>query len=117
METIRESTPKARKEHTCDYCGGNIETGEVYNYQFNVDGDAYEWKSHIKCDSLCHDLDMFHDCYDGIDSAYFWESVFEYYKTETGKNRNWEQRFEILDWTIQHLKNKNGKNTKNTSNR
>lgn len=107
MKTIRNSTPKAKKEHTCDYCGGKIEIGEVYDYQFNVDGgDTWSWKNHQRCFQLCRDLDMFYDIYEGVNSDYFWESVFEYHKTETGKQRNWEQRFKILDWTIQHLKNK-----------
>lgn len=54
METLEEKVRKANKQHTCDYCGGIIEKGEIYDWsKHKQDGRLYEWKSHKKCSFLC----------------------------------------------------------------
>lgn len=50
----RASTPKARKEHRCEECGGPIKPGEKYEYVFGVwDGS---WVSIFKTCERCFDL-------------------------------------------------------------
>ena len=54
METIRTAIVKARRIHTCDYCGCEIPKGERYKRSVNVfDGKPYTWKSHLRCAELC----------------------------------------------------------------
>lgn len=52
---LRNSNLKARKEHTCSYCGSKIIPGEMYNRSVNInDNYFYEWKSHLNCQKLAH---------------------------------------------------------------
>lgn len=49
VEVLRESQPRARKQHTCDSCMGTIEPGEVYYHQVMNDGGLCVFKSHARC--------------------------------------------------------------------
>lgn len=67
VETIYQQDRKARKPHTCDYCGDVIETGEVYNHAtLKCDGEVYTWKAHSKCISIASDLWDFIDPLEGM---------------------------------------------------
>lgn len=61
----RSTTPIARKEHRCDYCGYTIEKGEMYRKFVALPGE-YGWddftvfKSHRFCSDLARD---YHDRY------------------------------------------------------
>ena len=61
---IRESTPKARKDHQCNFCGGTIKKGESYQNDVIVgeSNDVYNWKSHFQCTELVEKLKM-HESY------------------------------------------------------
>lgn len=78
MELINESRPKANKEHTCMWCGGKINKGEIYDKSTIKNGnDIYEWKNHIKCSRLYSELDMYdYDLGEGVDSDGFLECVY-----------------------------------------
>lgn len=79
MGTLRNVQPTARKEHKCEYCGGIIHVGEKYDRQTIVfDGRIYDWICHIECTQLAYELDMFDDCYDGLDSDAFIENLNQY---------------------------------------
>ena len=76
MDTIKTSKPKARKAHKCNFCGGVIEKGEIYNSQTNVyDGSMYVWKSHIKCGEIAYVLRMYDDADEGVTSEDFSEFI------------------------------------------
>ena len=48
------TTPKARKEHRCIYCGGPILTGEQYTQQTGFyDGAPYRNRYHSECYEAC----------------------------------------------------------------
>ncbi len=80
MGQLSNKDKKARKEHQCDFCLGNIVKGEVYNHQVNVwDGSIGTWKSHLKCLELTVMLDMYG--YDGVNEETFYEYVRENYGT------------------------------------
>jgi len=52
-DIVSTQTPKARKAHKCDWCGGKIEVGERYERTFITDyGDAWTWKCHPECQRL-----------------------------------------------------------------
>jgi ribosomal protein L24E len=77
MGTIRCDLMKARKPHRCDFCGNQIEIGEKYYSEVNVnDGKIYRWKSHYLCEdfvqSFCCDYDG-----DGIDADAFRDQLDE----------------------------------------
>lgn len=42
VEIIKEQDRKARKPHICDYCGGTIEAGEIYNP--DLPASAFPWE-------------------------------------------------------------------------
>lgn len=53
VQTLSNKEVKARKEHTCNYCGGKINKGEVYkNYNLKYEDTMYTWKNHLKCSKL-----------------------------------------------------------------
>jgi len=82
MIVLETKTPKAKKRHKCDFCGEYIEVGEVYENQTNIgDGELYHWKSHISCQQLVNELDMFKDCDSnyGVTSDDFDEFVCQEY--------------------------------------
>ena len=82
METLNQSQHKARKEHRCNFCGGRIEVGTLYNSQSIVnDGDFYVWKSHVSCDKLVSELDMYSWCDDGVTEENFRDEVKDQYQT------------------------------------
>ena len=57
MDTLDKKDRKARKEHRCDYCGGKIKKGEIYDWSKHVyDGELYEWKCHKKCSLIVSEI-------------------------------------------------------------
>lgn len=88
LVTLKKTTPKAIKEHICNWCSQTIEIGEVYQSSVNIyDGQKYTWKNHISCMSLAIELDMFDG--DPLSEEHFKESVFWAYKDillESGEN-------------------------------
>tara|TARA_R110000823_G_scaffold221193_1_gene349705 strand:- start:2775 stop:3113 length:339 start_codon:yes stop_codon:yes gene_type:complete len=72
MLTLNNSTPKARKEHQCNFCHQNIVPGEVYNKQTNIcDGSMYVWKSHTRCTAIAKELQMYDDMEEGLSDEDF----------------------------------------------
>ena len=50
LETIKEEYRKSRKTHLCNYCGGEINKGQIYRYSvLKFDGRIYEHKVHKEC--------------------------------------------------------------------
>lgn len=86
MEVISSNTPIARKDHTCDYCIGDIKKGETYS-NVAIKGDyLYTWKSHLDCQKLVDVLDM--EGAEGVTSDDFVEYVndaFSYAFPDHGK--------------------------------
>jgi len=79
LVTLKETEPKARKEHKCNWCGQAIEKGEVYQSSVHIyDGHKYTWKNHISCMEIAIKLDMFDG--DPVDQEHFKESIFWAYK-------------------------------------
>lgn len=59
MRVISSKDTKARKEHTCDYCGRTIKKGEVYEYSKNIfNGDIYTWKGCKDCLEFIQKFDV-----------------------------------------------------------
>jgi hypothetical protein len=79
METISFTTPKARKEHTCDWCNEKIEVGEKYTRAFCKEDDVYVWKNHIHCEEIAQELKMF-DNNGSLSECDFTESIQEEYQ-------------------------------------
>lgn len=74
--------PKARKTHKCNYCGLDIEKGEVYQKDAMISGDSgfYQWKSHVKCHELARHLKMFENYDDGVTDSDFQEEISENFR-------------------------------------
>ena len=103
IEILSNKKVKARKEHTCNYCGGKINKGEIYEISsLKYEGTIYPWKNHLKCDKLTSDLTMFDDLYgEGLDEETFNEIVQEFiYKNLS------EDEWEIFDLTGEDAVNK-----------
>lgn len=58
-----------------------IEVGELYKQQTNIgDSGLYHWKSHISCQKLVDELDMYKNCSDdGVTSDDLYESIIQEY--------------------------------------
>lgn len=74
IEQLAHKERKARQPHKCDYCCGAIEKGEIYDWsKYVLDGNIYEWRSHLKCEKIVSEIwdyadpdegmteDLFHD--------------------------------------------------------
>ena len=77
METISSTKPKARKEHKCNWCGGIIKVGEIYERQFLKYDEVYVWKNHIICSEIANKLLMFENYDEGLDDSDFCEHIKE----------------------------------------
>jgi hypothetical protein len=91
MEVLSSSKPKARKTHICDWCGGEINKGEIYENQFCKYDGVYIWKNHIRCYEIASKLKMFDECDEGLDGEGFQEYIKEEFQniwiTENNKYR------------------------------
>jgi hypothetical protein len=53
MQTISQSTPKARKAHRCMWCYRTIDPGETYSRAFNTDGvTGWTWINCLHCEAF-----------------------------------------------------------------
>lgn len=76
MKTLSNTTPKARKEHQCNFCSGKIGVGETYKHQVNVyEGDIYQWKTHTRCSEITSKLKMYEDADEGVCDQMFSEYI------------------------------------------
>ncbi len=69
MDHLRSTTPRARKQHSCDWCARDIRAGTRYRRHTFVDeGHLYCWKAHQGCERLVHPaIDYFDMCqHDGL---------------------------------------------------
>jgi hypothetical protein len=102
MEIIFETTPKARKEHQCVFCGLKIFKGENYTNQFCKDGDVYTVKSHTSCLELAGKIMRENDMNpsDGIAPDDFQDSIYEMYVNITSDYSNnnipFEEKLKIV---------------------
>lgn len=79
MEVLRNTTPTARKEHNCEFCGGKIAIGEKYDRQTNLhDGTVYDWVCHTACSQVACQLNMYDHCDEGLNDDGFIESLNRY---------------------------------------
>lgn len=81
VETISREQRKARKTHTCDYCGGKIEVGEVYDYSFCKFDDVYSWKAHLKCVAVADELWDYIDPLEGMTEDDFFYGCQDFSRT------------------------------------
>ena len=78
-ELISECFRKARKPHTCDYCGELINPGETYHHSVCKYDDIYTWNSHGCCDYIASALWDWLDPNDwGLDSDSFKEGCEDF---------------------------------------
>lgn len=79
-EILSESKRKARKPHTCNYCGEVIPKGEIYNHAKLKADDLYEWKSHERCSFIASELWNYIDPDEGMTESDFQEGCQEFCK-------------------------------------
>lgn len=78
VELIERRDKKARKPHLCDYCGGFIDKGEIYDYQKNIyDGTFYEWHSHLACSRVASAIWDYCDPDEGMSDQEFQDGCHE----------------------------------------
>lgn len=74
---INRTKPIARKQHKCNFCGGIIEKGEMYdNATLEFDGTVYTWKSHLHCLNIASEIDDYYG--EGITEDDFATWINEY---------------------------------------
>lgn len=80
MRIIKTTERKANKIHTCDFCHGDIQKGEVYSNQTNkYDGELYTWKSHLICVEFIFSREDI--CgYEGVSGDTFRDYIIEIYR-------------------------------------
>lgn len=79
LDLISQTERKARKDHTCNYCGEKIEKGETYRSAFLKDGgDVYQWKGHLRCNIIATALWRYIDPDDGMQEEDFQEGCAEF---------------------------------------
>lgn len=72
-EVYNQTERKARKEHTCDSCHGQICVGETYRYTSGIyDHDPFSFKQCPPC-TIAHDL--FNEKHDGIGVTDLYEGL------------------------------------------
>ena len=78
-ELISFSTRKARKNHRCELCSGEIIKGELYRRQFlKYGGEVYDFKEHDICGEIAGYLWNYLNPTDGLTEEYFQEGCSVY---------------------------------------
>lgn len=78
MSLITSTYRKARKEHTCSYCGRTIKAGDTYLADNIADnGTVYNWKTCKQCEQLLEKYPLYDYTGDGIDCWDFFDHVQE----------------------------------------
>lgn len=78
-EILDERERKAKKCHSCSYCGEEIQKGEVYDWaKLTFDGQIYEWKSHKKCSCIASALWSYIDPDNGMTAEEFDEGCTQF---------------------------------------
>jgi len=79
IDTITNPTEtKAKKEHSCNFCGEKIKVAEIYVKSTHVfDGQIYDWKSHKNCDYISNRLEMYKNAEDGVTDNIFVDWISE----------------------------------------
>jgi len=74
LEFCTTSTPTARKEHVCDFCGCKIKVGEKYSrFSGKYDGEMFDTVHHLLCSEIIRQYcDYIDDQEYDLDSAYEW---------------------------------------------
>ena len=77
MEFYSEEKVKAKKEHTCEMCGGKIKPGDTY-YRENGKwcGDFFSRALHVQCHLMEEDY-----CCE-VDCEFSWDSIQDYIQDE-----------------------------------
>lgn len=71
MECYTKSFPKARKNHTCEYCGQIINAGEQYSIeQGKWEGEFFTRKLHLHCEKILYEC-----LADSGDYEFSWDQV------------------------------------------
>ncbi len=79
METLSyHKDIKAKKDHSCNFCGDKISQGESYiKSTHKHDGEIYDWKTHKHCSELADKLKMYDDADEGVTQDCFMEIINE----------------------------------------
>lgn len=77
-ELIFETDRKARKTHTCSYCGGEITAGTTYRHAVLKYDDVYVWKSHKECNHIASELWDYIDPDEGMTEDEFQEGCRDF---------------------------------------
>ena len=102
MRIMNESQPKARKVHTCDWCGGDINVGEVYDRDTILgDGGFRVWKSHTECSKFASEYVLPGCDEDGASSDDFTYTVMEMAK-EFGFDIELDE-YELVNMISEHI--------------
>lgn len=112
-DILDEKNRVARKDHTCDYCGGIIKKGEEYNWAKLInEGRPYEWKAHKDCIMVSTALWDYVDPDMGMSEEDFFEATRDFCETfccpECPKNHDTGdgtcEEIRCLDKVIEKLK-------------
>ena len=71
-DILKNETRKARKPHTCFFCGETIEKGETYHYQSSIwDNTVWEFHEHLKCHDISIEIWDYCDLEEGMSDEDF----------------------------------------------
>ena len=88
MDVLSSTTPKARKDHQCNYCEETIPEGQIYHNHICVQDSIYQWKTHVNCQKLSNE---------------FWRSFPEWLDSSYGMTT--EDFNECLNQAVSELEN------------
>lgn len=78
-ELIYSKDRKARKKHSCSYCNGIIEKGEIYEHSvLKYAGEIYDWDAHKECKFISTELYEYIDPWDGMTEDDFQEGCRDF---------------------------------------
>lgn len=91
MILLKKSSPKAIKDHVCDYCCLKISKGDIYERATIVGecNDLYDWVNHTDCGWIANKLKMFDECDgEGLTGDVFMEIIGDEFFDLTGEIRS-----------------------------
>ena len=107
VELLSVKHPVSKKQYQCDFCHSIIPQNTKYYRSANVyEGTFYEWKCHLDCEALAHNLDLYdlNDYEEGLSADMFKQYVDVAYSELVTEEEYTSNTYEQVKFLLNHLK-------------
>lgn len=105
-ELLSTKHPVSKKQYQCDFCYSMIPPHTKYCRSANVyENQFYEWKCHLECEALAHNLDLYDLCdhEEGLSADMFQQYVEVAYCELVPESEYTKDTYEQVKFLLNHM--------------